>query len=236
MRPTRLTTNFALTAAFGLALGAALLTAPARAAEDGESLENKIFRNILEGIGLRKDGEAINYTERPGLVIPPGRDLPPPDKGDAAIANNPAWPKDPDIARRKEEARLERERNVSDEREREQNRLSEKELTPGGNPRTPPSRRQVNRALGSSVDERGDRMTPSELGYKGGLFGNMFGSSRDEEMAKFTGERPRALLTDPPPGYQTPSPDQPYGLVGGDKDKSKSFDYLRDRSDPSLTR
>lgn len=236
MRPTRLTTKFTLCAALGLALSAGMLATSARAAEEGESLENKIFRNILEGIGLRKDGEAINYTERPPLVIPPARDLPVPDKGDAAIANNPAWPKDPDVSRRREEARLERNRNVSDEREREQNRLSEKELTPGGNPRTPPSRNRVSRAYGSMVDERGDRMTPSELGYKGGLFGNMFGGGGDEELAKFTGERPRSMLTDPPPGYQTPSPDQPYGLVGGDKDKSKAFNYLRDRSDPSVTR
>ena len=34
----------------------------------------------MEGIGLRKDGEAINYQERAPLVIPPGRALPPPEK------------------------------------------------------------------------------------------------------------------------------------------------------------
>ena len=39
----------------------------------------------------------------------------------------------------------------------------------------------------------------------------MFGS-KDDEVAKFTSEPPRASLTEPPPGYQTPSPDQPYGL------------------------
>jgi len=39
----------------------------------------------------------------------------------------------------------------------------------------------------------------------------MFGGKK-EETAKFTGEPPRSSLTDPPPGYQTPSPDQPYGL------------------------
>lgn len=212
MRPTRLTTTFATGAAFGIALGAAMLATPARAADDGESLESKIYRNIMEGIGLKKDGEAINYQERPPLVIPTNKDLPPPEKSDAVIANNPAWPKDPDVIRRKKAAELERNRNVSEEREREQNPLSEKDLTPGGNPRTPPSRAQVDRPLGSSVDMRGERMTPSELGYKGGLFSGMFGGGQDEETAKFTGEPPRASLTAPPPGYQTPSPDQPYGL------------------------
>ena len=39
----------------------------------------------------------------------------------------------------------------------------------------------------------------------------MFGKD-EEEVAKFTGEPPRASLTAPPPGYQTPSPDQPYGV------------------------
>ena len=38
----------------------------------------------------------------------------------------------------------------------------------------------------------------------------MFGGNK-EETVKFTGEPPRTSLTDPPPGYQTPSPDQPYG-------------------------
>ena len=41
--------------------------------------------------------------------------------------------------------------------------------------------------------------------------------------ARFTGEPARASLTDPPPGYQTPSPDQPYGL-GKDK-PAKVDDY-----------
>ncbi len=36
---------------------------------------------------------------------------------------------------------------------------------------------------------------------------------KKEQYATFTGEPPRASLTDPPPGYQTPSPDQPYGLA-----------------------
>ncbi len=56
-------------------------------------------------------------------------------------------------------------------------------------------------------------MSPSALGYKGGLFSNMFGSDKDnQQAAQFTGEPVRSSLTEPPPGYQTPSPDQPYGL------------------------
>jgi len=115
MRPNKL---FTTCAAFGLI--ALLGAAPAIAGEDDEvSFDQKIMRNIMEGLGLKRDGEAgINYQERAPLVIPPSRDLPPPESADAVIAKNPAWPKDPDVERRKLEAAMEKNRNVSDERER----------------------------------------------------------------------------------------------------------------------
>ena len=40
----------------------------------------------------------------------------------------------------------------------------------------------------------------------------MFSSKDDADNGRFVGEPARASLTDPPPGYQVPSPDQPYGL------------------------
>ena len=85
--------------------------------------------------------------------------------------------------------------------------LRPNELTPGGNPRTPPSGRRESSPQGFD----GALMSPSQLGYKGGLFGNMFGKKDDQEATRFTGEPQRTSLTDPPVGYQTPSPDQPYG-------------------------
>lgn len=224
MRPTRLLTKSALSAACAVAL--VLAAAPARAADDDTPIDKKILRGLLEGLGLKRDGEAINYQERAPLVIPPGRDLPPPEKGDAAIANNPAWPKDPDIARARELDRLERNRNVSAEREMEANPLRPDQMTPGGNPRTPPSKRRQSANLGQD----GDRMTPSELGYKGGLFGSMFGPDKDEAV-RFTGEPARSSLTEPPPGYQTPSPDQPYGA--GKAGPAKAADYLGTKGDVS---
>jgi hypothetical protein len=224
MRPTRLTTIFSASAAFGLVLGTAMLAAPtaAYAADDDVPLDTKIIRGLMESLGLRRDGEGINYQERAPLVIPPSSDLPPPEKADAAVANNPAWPKDPDVARRKEEIRVERERRkvgAGDQVEHDQRVLRPNELTPGGNPRTPPSGRKIIGNLG--VD--GARMSPSELGYKGGLFSGMFGSKDDDEAARFTGEPPRVSLTDPPPGYQTPSPDQPYGAGKAPPPKATNY-------------
>src|SRR5664280_369530 len=103
-------------AAFGCLLGAALLApgTPARAGDtdDGVPIDTKIIRGILEGFGLRRDGsESISYRERAPLVLPPTHTLPPPENSGAALANNPAWPVDPDVKRRKEEAA--QERNVS---------------------------------------------------------------------------------------------------------------------------
>lgn len=42
-----------------------------------------------------------------------------------------------------------------------------------------------------------------------------------EEYAKFGGEPPRQDLTDPPAGYRTPSPEQPYG-IWPDKKQAKA--------------
>lgn len=44
----------------------------------------------------------------------------------------------------------------------------------------------------------------------------------NEEYAPFTGEPPRAELTDPPAGYRTPSPNQPYGIGPDKKGKAPS--------------
>jgi hypothetical protein len=230
-RPTRLTVSSRTGAAFGLVLAVALLagSAPARAADDDDvPLDSKILRGLLEAIGLRKDGEAINYQERAPLVIPPNRSLPPPEKPDAVIANNPAWPKDPDVQRAKEQAKSERNaiRSAEEQILYDERRLSEAEMTPN---RRPSDRRRAargaNGVAGTSSEGVGRRLSSSELGYKGGLFSNMFGRGRDEDTAQFTGEPPRTALTEPPPGYQTPSPDQPYGL-SGKTTAPKAQDYL----------
>ena len=56
----------------------------------------------------------------------------------------------------------------------------------------------------------------------------MFGSK--EEVVNFTGEPPRGALTDPPPGYQTPSPTQPYGITKAPAPKAAD---VMDRPNPT---
>jgi len=207
-----------LSAAIGLTASLVFLAAPGSALagdddKDSSSFYDKTFGRVLEGFGFKKsDGDdEIHYRERPPLVLPNGRDLPPPEKAEAMA--NPNWPKDPDVKRRKMQEQLEKNRNVSDEREREQNPLPRDQLAPGPRPR---GVQASNTGPGRSGDKDfGEILSPSALGYKGGLLGKMFHSKDDDSKAQFTGEPPRTELTDPPPGYQTPSPDQPYGVVGG---------------------
>jgi hypothetical protein len=231
MKTMRLTKACTACAAFGLVLGVAMLThsAPARADDSEASPDQKVMQSIMEGLGFKKDGQAtINYQQRAPLVLPPSRDLPPPERPDAVTANNPAWPKDPDVARRKLEASMERNRNVSDEREREQNQLRPDQITPGGRAAKRQQARTDN-GYDAPASGFGNQLPPSQLGTsKNGVFDAMFGSKK-EESAKFTGEPPRVSLTEPPPGYQTPSPEQPYGV--GKAPAPKAPDNYTSRSE-----
>jgi hypothetical protein len=84
--------------ALGGALALALATvAPgvARAADGGD---NTLFGSVLKGLGLGGENN-IEYRERPPLVVPPTRDLPPPQT--TATTRDPNWPVDPKAAGRK---------------------------------------------------------------------------------------------------------------------------------------
>ena len=52
-------------------------------------------------------------------------------------------------------------------------------------------------------------LSPAQLGYTGGLLGIFKGNK--PEAVPFTGEPTRETLTQPPSGYQTPSPNFAYG-------------------------
>ena len=73
-------------------------------------------------------------------------------------------------------------------------------------------------------------MKPSELGSKG-LFGSLFsgGFGNKTETAEFSGEPVRESLTAPPAGYQTPSPNHPYGVGPGTPERTKPA-TLEDRA------
>ena len=219
-RPKRPFTGFALAATIGMAVVIGCAGTLAQAADDDDEIELldvKIFRGIMKGLGLRKDGSNIEYRERSPLVLPPGKELnqlPRPE--DAANPSKKAagWPDDPDLkqARQRKEAARKRkpmEPGVDDKA------LPPNKMTEGPVPGAITGSR-AGEPPGKSMEGSSAPSTNAELGSKG--FTSLFGSlwAPKEEYTPFTGEPQRSSLTEPPPGYRTPSPSQPYG-VGRDK-------------------
>ncbi len=218
-------------AALGCLLGATLLAvaAPARAGDGDDSdvpLDTKILRGFMEQLGLRQDGPGINYQERAPLVIPPSHDLPPPERTDAALSNNPAWPVDPDVKRAKQEAAQRRHVSMNPDAtlQAEQGPLRPDQMAPGPKPQSP---RIGDDGYRPPASGSAGPLSPSQLDTKPNLFSKMFGKDAPE-VSSFTAEPPRTALTEPPPGYQTPSPDQPYGVGKATPQVKTSNDYYMD--------
>ena len=70
-----------------------------------------------------------------------------------------------------------------------------------------PARRQTRRYDGRVIRAQCRRTSSASKS----IFSSTLWAAK-EEYATFTGEPPRASLTEPPPGYRTPSPNQPYGV------------------------
>jgi hypothetical protein len=209
--------------ALALALALASSAGSAFAAEDDEDvpLDTKLFRQFMKDLGLRQDGDGIEYRERAPLVVPPSRNLPPP-RSEAAATSNPAWPNDPDVKKRKADAVKKKQpnRTAAEAADAEARPLSRTELERG---RSAPGT-QAGGVVKDADAEASRPLRPDELGSKS-LFSNIFSSAPwadKTETSTFTAEPPRDNLTAPPPGYQTPSPNQPYGL-GPQNEKSKGL-------------
>lgn len=204
----------------GLRLGAILLgvglvlsAGVARAQDDEDEVDNKTFEeklmdNLMSGLGAKSmDDKAIDYRERSPLVVPSKIELPPPQTGKAKLAPN--WPKDPDVAERKaaiEAAKKENRNAPASYRPLMPSELATR--TPRGSTRS-----SDNVTPGSNGSDKPIMMMPSDLGYTGGLFSNLLGGSK-AETAPFVSEPERSELTQPPGGYQTPSPNFAYGTGG----------------------
>ncbi len=206
-RQPRTAAGWASTLAFLLAMTCSASVAHAEDQED-LPLDTKLFRQLMKDLGLLRDGSQIEYRERAPLVVPPNRDLPRP-RSESAAAANPAWPNDPDVKQRKLEAentkRSRNSRTAAETMDAEARPLPRSELDRGG-------RVAAGSSGGSNSPEDSARpMRPSELGSKG-LFGSLFSLGSKTEASTFSGEPERDSLTAPPSGYQTPSPNQPYGL------------------------
>src|SRR6478609_7016805 len=191
-------------AAVVLGIGLVMASGPVRAAddedEDDKTFEEKIIEGIMRGIGgTNMENRGIEYRERSPLVVPPKLDLPPPEtvKGEIKAAN---WPKDPDEQRRK--AAIAARKKDNKDPVQASRPLMPSEL----NQRGPKASSTAN---SDSLTQPGGNpganaiLSPSQLGYSGG-FSGLFGGNK-AETAPFKGEPTRESLTQPPPGYQTPS-------------------------------
>lgn len=196
-------------AGFGVALAGSVVLAPAHAAEE----DGDMLRGVLSAFGLVDEAKPqIQYRERAPLVVPPSGiaasgTLPPPKEG--AEATNPNWPKDPD---------LQRARAASAE---DRSPVGVYGIDQRGQPLLPSQLNNVKHkptssvANGPPVGANGsvrDELMPSELGFTGWFKGLNGGFVQDKPLT-FTGEPTRESLIDPPPGYQTPAPNAPYGTV-----------------------
>jgi hypothetical protein len=192
-----------MAAAVGIAIVAGGAETGALAQDDPNDNmpDTKFFRGLLKGLGLRKDGDVIDYRERSPLVLPPARDLPPPEL-EGQSRRTAAWPNDPDVRREKQR--------------KEQEKKFVREPEDGARPALPseysrpnaPTRRDGG-VSGKSAEEAAAPSTSKELGSKS-IFTRWL--SRSEEYSTFSGEPRRGSLTEPPTGYRTPSPHQPYGV------------------------
>jgi hypothetical protein len=160
----------------------------ARAAEDEQ--DDGIWHSMKEYLG-GSDGGSIEYRERSPLVVPSTRDLPPPERGAAAQKN--ALPPDLGVSR--------------------QSDIISRRLSGSAN--------RAATAAAPKDDGKEFKAQPMDLSkvFNGGGLGSVFGSSYSgvNEIGTFTAEPPRMSLTEPPPGYQTPSPAAPYGVTSGAK-------------------
>ncbi len=200
---------------------------PAFAADDDDegTWDQQALRSILRGIGLRNGREgSIEFKERPPLVVPPNRDLPPPDTTGSISQRDPAWPSDPDENKKKAVKRAASERKWTDV-STWGDALKPSQLKAGKTDALP---NETGIKPGQTV-ETSTQLRPDELGYKGDtMWSSMLGLShtfdkeKPAEGAKFLREPPRASLTAPPTGYLTPSPEQPYGLNYKDGNKGKT--------------
>lgn len=193
--------------ACGLLLGfSGVVSAYAADDADEDTFEQRIIKNILGGLGVDVGRPGIEYRERSPLVLPPSRDLPPPAASNEAV-RNPAWPRE---QQKKVVARTKANVRAGPDDPGSSAAMTPDELRQG----TIRKGRITDPSQTGSVEEPniGRPMSPAELNTSSIFTWNsLFGTKT--ETAPFSGEPTRSTLTEPPPGYQTPSANAPYGTV-----------------------
>jgi hypothetical protein len=175
--------------------------------DDDDTFEQKIIKGVLGGIGLDVGRPGIDYSERAPLVIPPNSDLPPPQ---TAAAPPPDWPKEARPKKPTSKKKLDANASVR-QAEVEHATASAAEMSGGPKPAAgasgPPP---IPTDPVDNTSDVGGRPLAASIVDKIAIF-PFFGTK--PEQAPFVHEPPRVNLTQPPSGYQTPSPNYPYGIA-----------------------
>jgi hypothetical protein len=185
---------FSALAAAGFALAVA-------AHSPAQAQEGILFKNLLGDFGIiDKDREAIDYRERPPLVVPPKMELRQPVDPSAVALRNPAWPNDPDVAAKRKAAEDSRKpvANRSDNAVSQGGRLTPEEIRAG---------RKVGGGQGDPDAPRrtyGDHSKDEYLINPDKLRATSTSNNKEKAALAYGVEPPRTDLTQPPPGYRLP--------------------------------
>jgi hypothetical protein len=190
------------------AAGNAFAQTQAAADEEDDEIENSIlnadkrmFNAILGSIGLGNSGAPnIEYRERSPLVVPQGRDLPPPGK--AVKAGD--WPVEPEVKAKRTKAALRKAGKDPD-------------IVDPALPISGTAENYKTGGTGVWADEKAPKKEPDFITMM--MQGKLGGTW--EEYGKFTGEPARTSLVQPPSGYLTPSPAAPYGMTPREEEARK---------------
>ncbi len=212
-----------------LSLGLVATSGAARAQQsDDRSFSEKIMESFYGTIrGTNMDNRGIDYRERSPLVVPPTLDLPPPaaSAGHVGIAN---WPKDPDERKRKAII-AEKKKNAPPPARVRVSTDGAGGVAPAAQPINiaPPVEEQpvpgATRPAATSImsreatdpvnDKAGDLLSGGAAAISDALgTSSLFGTGKQTVAVQPGTEPVREALTQPPAGYQVPSPNYAYGL------------------------
>jgi hypothetical protein len=229
-------------AVVALGVGLVMTAGAARAGDDDvdqRSFSERFVDGFKSAIrGTTMDNRGIDYRERSPLVVPPSLDLPPPTTASNAAPPVANWPKDPDERQRKAIIAAKKKNAppaaalppvvVTDAAPRPVNIAPPIVEAPAPTPdmvrpahandqngtaRTDPIYDQPGDLFKSGTGTVSSSLGLDNLGLDNLGLGNLFGSKKAETTTLPPGTEPtRQALTQPPSGYQTPSPNYPYAV------------------------
>ena len=176
-------------AALAGALGLIALTGMAGGVAHAQSSsESGLWGSMLKSLGIG-DENNIEYRERPPLVVPPTRDLPPPQT--TARARDPNWPVDPSSGNPPKKG--------AQVRDLDRLPVPERAATPS-----------------VAITPSGDTtaaLPASQPASSGGFFSNLFHSGDLPAGPVVLNTPTRRALTQPPLDYESPAVGQPAGVA-----------------------